>query len=159
MSAWVRASWPSALGALLLFVSNLLALVLAGTLVFTALGYTGIEQGPIGLRGRPTLTIAALLLVVGIPLVANTVGAVLIAMWQGRVETIASEWVSTVPGASVDSVDVVTRDVYIRVRTPTELPPVEGLMSALAGQIPSGVPIHVTTSLGSQIDAGEVGSG
>lgn len=146
-----------AAGALLLFVSNLLALVLAGTLVFAVLGY--LPDGAPNRRRRTAVVVGGLLLAVGIPLAANTVGNVLLQVWQSRVATVAEKWVSGVPGASVESVDIQAPDVYIEIRTPGELPPTAELMEALSGEVPSGVEVYVTTSLGSQIDAGTVDPG
>jgi uncharacterized hydrophobic protein (TIGR00271 family) len=149
-------AYSLAAGALLLFVSNLLALVLAGTLVFTAVGFGGRTEPGLS-RRKAYLTIGILLVVVTVPLIANTAATYLISVWTDRVKTVATQWVSQVPGASIDSVDVVSRNVYVRVQTSGEVPPVDDLTRSLGGQVPDGVSVVVTTSLGEEIDAGVVG--
>jgi len=150
-----------ALGALLLFVSNLLALVLAGSLVFAVLGY-GAEDGeastPALSRRKAYLTIGVLLVVIGVPLVGNTVGAYLVSEWTARTQSAAEQWVSAVQGASISGVDFQSSTLYIEVQTPDDIPPVDDLLADLDGQIPNGIPVVVTTTLGQRIEAGTVGT-
>ncbi|MEZ5185052.1 MAG: DUF389 domain-containing protein [Candidatus Nanopelagicales bacterium] len=150
-----QASYSLAAGAAILFLSNILALVLAGTLVYTVLGYTRKQAGVS--RRKAYLTISLLFVLVAVPLVGNTAVTYLLSVWTTRVETTANEWISAVPGATVESVDVVTSDVYIHVQTPSDLPPVQDLMNSLEGEIPNGIPVIVTTQLGQEIEAGTVG--
>ena len=149
-------AYSLATGALLLFVSNLLALVLAGTLVYTAIGLGGDTEPGLS-RRKAYLTIGILLVVVTVPLIANTTATYLINVWTNRVQTVATQWVSQVPGASISGVEVVSSEVYVNVQTTGDVPPVDELTSSLAGQIPDGIPVVVTTSLGEEIDAGVVG--
>lgn len=145
-----------ALGALLLFVSNLLALVLAGTLVFAAVGHTAQRRDRS--RRRAYLAIGLLLLLVGLPLGANTAATYLLSVLTQRVQTVAEEWLAQTPGASVAGVDFVSNKIYVDVQTPGDLPPLDELLSGLEGQVPSGLPVVVVTSLGQRIDAGTVGA-
>ncbi len=149
-------AYSLATGALLLFVSNLLALVLAGTLVYTAIGLGGDTEPGLS-RRKAYLTIGILLVVVAVPLIANTTATYLINVWTNRVQTVATQWVSQVPGASINGVEVASREVYVNVQTTGDVPPVDELTSSLAGQIPDGISVVVTTSLGEEIDAGVVG--
>ncbi|WP_448630530.1 DUF389 domain-containing protein [Cellulomonas soli] len=147
-----------ALGALLLFVSNLLALVLAGTLVFATVGYGTEQDATLGRpRRRAALTVGLLLVLVGLPLAANTVAAYLLTVLTGRVQAVADEWVSTVPGASVVDVELASTTFEVDVQTPGAVPPVGDLVDALVGQVPDGMSVVVTTSLGERIEAGAVG--
>lgn len=147
-----------AMGALVLFMSNFVALVLAGSLVFTVGGYAiepaGTEQLS---RRRANLAIGLLLVVVLVPMAVNTAGAYLIDRWTQRVQSTASEWIKEEPGATVTSVSVVDRSVYVRVQTPGGLPPLDELVSDLGGKIPNGVPVIVVTTLGQEMHAGVVG--
>lgn len=153
-----QGSYHLAFGATVLFLSNILALVLAGTLVYTVLGYTREATDRAGVSRRKTyLTLSLLFVLVAVPLVGNTAATYLLSVWTTRVETAADAWISTVPGATIEGVDVVTTDVYIRVQTPNNLPPVDSLLTSLQGQIPDGIPVIVTTQLGQQIEAGTVG--
>ena len=148
-----------ATGALVLFVSNFVALVLAGTLVFTSAGYAA-EAGHAKQlsRRRAYLAIGMLLVVVLVPMGANTVGAYLVNLWTERVQSTAERWIAQQPGASIESVTVVSKTVYVHVQTPGALPPTQELVADLDGQIPNGIPIVVTTTVGQHIDAGVVGT-
>jgi uncharacterized hydrophobic protein (TIGR00271 family) len=146
-----------AVGALLLFLSNLLALVLAGTVVYAVLGYGVVVTGPDKARRRARVTVSVLFLVVVLPLVANTVSTYLISVWTSRVQTIASSWISGVPDASVTSVDTQSRTFYVHIRTTGDLPPMADLLDALDGQVPDGLRVVVDSRVGRQIDAGTVG--
>jgi len=147
-----------ALGALVLFLSNFVALVLAGTLVFTVAGYAA-EAGQVKQlsRQRAYLAIGVLLVAVLVPMAVNTVGAYLVDRWTQRVQSTAEQWIAQQPGASIESVTVESRTIYVNVQTPGGLPPTRELVAELDGQIPSGLPIVVTTTLGEHISAGVVG--
>ncbi len=149
-----------ALGALLLFLSNLLALVLAGTLVFTVLAFQGAAERTDGAgasRRKTYLSLGILTVLVAVPLIGNTLGNLYLSVLTGRVESIAQQWLDAEPGASVSAVDLSGSDLVIEVQTPDEVPPVDGLVADLAGQVPNGFSVVVTTTLGQRIDAGTVG--
>jgi len=146
------------LGALVLFLSNLLALVLAGTLVYAATGYTAEAAAEAsGPRRRTYLSIAVVFVLVALPLVLNTVANYVLAVMTQRVETAADAWVEPVPGAEVLGVQVQGDRVLIEVRAPTDLPPTQDLLDSLEGQVPSGVTVLVDTSLGERLRIGVVG--
>ncbi|MEO8518685.1 MAG: TIGR00341 family protein [Dermatophilaceae bacterium] len=158
-----QGQWELALGAFVLFASNMVAMVLAGTLTFTAYGYAtdvateGARGG--GLRRRRAYTaIAASLVLVLIPLLANTVATTLVALWTQRVSDTAQAWVGRVPGARVTGVTAVSRTAVISILCPGDPPSVSDLMKALDGQVPDGIKIVVDSSVGKQIDAGVVGA-
>lgn len=147
-----------ATGALLLFLSNLLALVLAGTLVYTTLELQEHAITRAGAsRRKAYLTLSILLVLVAVPLVANTAATYLLNVWSNRVHSTADAWAAQVPEARVTDVSVVSRTVYVTVQTPGPLPPADDLVSRLDGQIPNGIPVALKTSLGEQIEAGVVG--
>ncbi|MCX5417596.1 DUF389 domain-containing protein [Streptomyces sp. NBC_00059] len=150
-----QTAWWLALGALVLFVSNLLALVFAGMVVFAALGYTQAraQRAP----RRAYIMLGLLFGAVLLPLGANTMTTVLLETWTSRTRSTAERWLSDTPGASVTSVDARSRTLYVHVRGPGDLPPITDLLGDLEGQIPDGVPIVVDTTRGEQITAGKVG--
>ncbi|MFG3659376.1 DUF389 domain-containing protein [Streptomyces sp. NPDC047706] len=152
-------AWWLALGALVLFLSNLFALVFAGMVVFAFLGYTHAAKQRAHHRGprRAYVMLGLLFTAVLLPLAANTVATVLLNTWTVRARSAAEQWLRQTPGAAVTSVDAQSRTLYIHVRSPSDLPPIEGLLSSLKGSIPDGVPIVVDTTRGRQITAGEVG--
>lgn len=88
-----------ALGALILFLSNFVALVLAGTLMFTAGGYAQEMADTHQLsRRRAGLAISLMLVVVLVPLVANTAANLAVTLWTARVQAAAKEWIAAEPG-------------------------------------------------------------
>jgi uncharacterized hydrophobic protein (TIGR00271 family) len=150
-------AYALATGAFLLFASNLLALVLAGTLVFTGTGY-GVDLSPgRGSRRRLRLTVSLVFAIVALPLVLNTAVNYALAVLTARVHTVAESWVSQVDGASVTDVAFSGRSIEIDIRTPGEVPETEDLLRDLSGRIPAGIPVVVLTSVGNTIDAGVVG--
>jgi uncharacterized hydrophobic protein (TIGR00271 family) len=150
-----------AFGALVLFLSNLVALVLAGTLVFTVLVFREASGavGPSSARRKTFLSLAILTVVVAVPLVGNTLGTLYLALLTGQVEAVADAWIGQTPDASVQEVTFSGSDLVVQVQTPGDLPPVSALVRDLQGVVPSGVEVTVTTTLGQQIDAGPIGSG
>lgn len=148
-----------AFGALILCVSNMLALILAGSLLFTTLGYSrGQATAASGSRRRAYLTIGVLLVVVLVPLVTNTVGVYFVNIWSNRVHESASAWLADTPGASVQSVEFHADTFEVRVQTPSDVPPIDELMADLDGKVPNGLSVAVTTSLGEDIDGGVIGN-
>ncbi len=146
-----------AIGALILFLSNFVALVLAGTLVFTAYGYTA-EARAGGLRRRHAYSaIAVGVVLVLVPLVANTVGNALVALWTQRIQVAAEEWVAQAPGGRVVDVTVQSLTAVVEVEVPGSVPDVDSLLASLEGQVPNGVEIVVDAGVGERIDVGVVG--
>jgi uncharacterized hydrophobic protein (TIGR00271 family) len=146
-----------ALGALILFLSNLIALVLAGTLVYATLGAREPGRPTGGPRRRAYLTIGILLVVVGIPLVGNTVGTFLVSLYTERAQTAAQQWLGSASGGEVQSVDFQSDELHINVQVPGALPPTNTLMSTLNAELPGGVTVVVNSSLGASVTAGQTG--
>ena len=149
-----------ALGALLLFLSNLVALVLAGTLIFAALGYSDEAarlSRKVGARRQSAFVLWTVAVLVLLPLAANSVLVAGIHIWTERARAVAEDWVSGQPGTAVQDVEFVGGALRIDVRTPGELPSTTDLLSALEGEIPDGVPIVVDTTFGDEIEVGAVG--
>lgn len=148
----------SAVGALLLFISNFLALVLAGTAVFAVLGYAGDVVEETGRsRSRAYGTIGILLALVSIPLVANTVVAYQISVWSDRIHQSADDWIDGVPEASVSDVDSSGTTFYIHVDSPGDLPPTDELLDRLEGRIPDTVVIVLDENTGREVELGTLG--
>lgn len=146
-------AWWLALGALVLFISNLLALVFAGMVVFAAIGTGARARGP----RKAYVALGVLFAAVGVLLAANTAGTVLVHVWTSRTRAAAADWLADTPGAQVTDVQARSRTLYVTVRTPGDLPPVDTLLTALADQVPDGVPVVVVTTEGRSIRAGTVG--
>jgi uncharacterized hydrophobic protein (TIGR00271 family) len=144
-----------ALGALLLFLSNLVALVLAGTFVFAVLGYAA--HGATGSRRSARVTLALLFLAILLPLGLNSAVAVYVEAWSARIEDVAVRWVADVPGAAIEGVDRHSARFRVLVRAPGELPPTEELLRLLEGEVPDGVGVEVQRTTGETVDLGPVG--
>ncbi|MBB4915693.1 DUF389 domain-containing protein [Streptosporangium saharense] len=146
-----------ALGALVLFLSNLVSLVFAGTFVFTVLGYT---ERPVADRAR-TRSIAAfggLGVLLAVVLALSTALHYRVASWKDQVGRRAAEWLTAAPGATVIGVRLESTTFWIDVRAPGDLPPVADLRARLRGAVPDGFPVVVEVTRGRRIDVGRVGS-
>ena len=152
-----------AMGALLLFVSNLVSMVIAGTVLFAALGYASeAEQQAhrVGAERKSFLTLGILLALVLVPLAANTALVVVLHGLSTRIESVAETWLAGSPQAEVTDVEYTASAFRVDVRTPPgQLPPTQQLLGALEGQVPDGLRIVVDTTYGEEIDAGSTGSG
>lgn len=137
-----------AAGALVLFLSNVLALVVTATAVLVVAGYGARTRTGARRRGA-YLTMALVLVVVAIPMVLNTMSS----LWAGQVADAAQRWLGDVPGAVVTDVswhgDVATVDVL----GPAELPPVEDLQETVDALVPWHPQLRVVHTVGSRIDA------
>lgn len=147
-----------ALGALLLFLSNLISMVTAGTIVFAALAYAEADRRHRGASARARTVLAAMLLLVAIPLVANTLITIQVSVWTARVESQAQEWISGVDGAAVTGVTSHGRTFTVSVHTSGGLPDLETLRESLRTEVPAQVRIIVETTEGDVVVVGEVGS-
>lgn len=148
-----------ALGALLLFVSNIIALVIGGTTFFAALGYASPTQQEVavGADRRSRRTLWALLAIVLVPLTVNTVAVGLLHNYATHVQKAAKVWLAETPGASVTDVSTGGSTFVISILTPVDPPPAEELMARLRGKVPSYVRITIDQSTGRTTDLGEVG--
>lgn len=145
-----------ALGALLLFVSNLLALVVAGMVVFAVLGYR--QEGTERTSARRTrLALGLLMTAVLVPLAGNSVFAYLVTGWTAAAESAGEDWLADLPGATVTGVELRGTALHVSVLGPAELPPVEDLLAALEGEVPDGLEVVVDATVGGEVEAGRVG--
>lgn len=150
-------SFALAAGALVLYLSNLLAMVLAGTIVFSVLVIQRMDNKEEGSRRKAVATILLLMVVITVPLATNTVINYLVTIWDQRITKATSEWLEAVPGATVEDVDFASNKILIRVQSPEDLPPTSDLTKSLEGKVPNGIPVVVTTTVGQDIEAGVTG--
>jgi uncharacterized hydrophobic protein (TIGR00271 family) len=153
-----QGSFTLALGALMLFVSNLVSMVVAGMFVFTVLGYTTeIFEDSGRAPAKTYVAIGGLFVVVLVFLGVNSVLNYLVTRWENAVTATATDWLDAAPGASVDGVDLHSTTFEIEVMSPVDLPPTEDLLEALAGKVPDGFKIKISDTRGQTIEAGSVG--
>lgn len=151
-----------AAGAMLLFLSNFVALVLAGTFVFAALGYADAADADADpARRSPTIrakvVLGTLAVAVAVPLLISTGVSVWANQLDHRATVEADAWLEPLPGTAVTEVTVSFPEVVVEVRTPGEIPPVDDLRERLAEVVP-GWRLVVETRLGERLDVGDVPS-
>jgi len=145
-----QGQWNDALGAMLLFLSNVFALVIAGSIVFTMAGYAR-EPGSsrIANRRRAYIVVTVLAVIIALPLAANSIASVALARWSVAIQDTAVTWLEDEPGARVYEVqwsgiaatlDVTTDDGAV--------PPIEDLRDALSTALPGFVGLVVDVGQG-----------
>lgn len=103
-----------ALGATVLFASNVLALIAAGSLVYTLAGYRG-SSGPLGrARVRAYIVLTVLTVLIAIPLALNSWLVQLSAITQETTET----WIDDAGGGEVTDVQWHGTGAVVRIQTP-----------------------------------------
>jgi uncharacterized hydrophobic protein (TIGR00271 family) len=153
-----------ALGALLLFASNVVAIVLTGTLVFSAYGYVrdarrSAEAAGVGTfrRAHANLVVALTVAAVTIPLAVNTIYGVIVNRWLDQSRAAASAWVRSDPGTQLLDVTLQGDDTYIfTIQGPGTGPSPSGLVSRLSGALPGGTHVVVDHVNGTTVNAGTV---
>ena len=150
------------LGALLLFLSNLVSMVIAGTVLFAALGYSADADRRarrVGAERKSSLTLVLVLVAVLVPLAVNTALVLVLHSWSGRIQTAAEGWLAGTPQAQVTDVQFSSSAFRVEVRVPPgKLPPTDDLLRALDGQVPDGLVIMVDTTYGEEVEVGRTGS-
>ena len=147
-----------AAGALLLFGSNVVALVIASAVVFTGAGYAGdAAQARVdsGGRRRPRRVVvvgAVAVVVVALPMIANSVQAALADVWAGQVRAAAEEWLAGTPGADVEDVFWQGTDVVVEVRGPGDVPDVATLQAAADDLVPWDPEVVVVHTVGERVE-------
>ncbi|MBB3039986.1 putative hydrophobic protein (TIGR00271 family) [Hoyosella altamirensis] len=140
------------LGALLLFLSNVAALITACVLVLAISGYTAAAQHDGAFRrGHAYLAVGAFLVVVAIPITVNTVTQIVVAKWVSDVRTAATIWIADTPRGHVEKVDSNGARITVDVRSPDLPPPLEVLMSDLERTVPSWLEVTIVHTQGERI--------
>lgn len=148
--------WGSALGAFLLFASNVVAMVLAGTILFTLYGYHREALGAPGFhKRRAYLVIVASLVAILVPLGIATANVVRLQLWQGRASTVAGAWASDYGYALLD-VEFRGSDLVVVVEGTGSPPPTGELLELLRGDVPGGTTVIVNSVTGRRGEAGKV---
>jgi len=145
-----QGQWSDALGALVLFLSNVLALVIAGSIVFTMGGYAR-EPGssPIANRRRAYIIVTLLAIVVALPLAANSALSIALAKWSVAIQETAVTWLDGQDGARVYDVGWSGLTATLDVTTDDgSVPPIEDYREALATVVPSYVGVVIDVGQG-----------
>ncbi|TIC88541.1 TIGR00341 family protein [Nocardioides sp. GY 10113] len=145
--------WGLALGATLLFVSNLLALVLAGATVFAVLGYADEATRSRGQsRRRAYAVLTGLMVAVLVPLLANTFLNYVFANYTRTAKEVAQEWIADIPGAEVTDVSAEGLVLVVSVKAPGELPPIDDLRAALDDRLLDVFGVRLESTVGTKTE-------
>lgn len=145
--------WGDALGALWLFLSNVVALVIAGSIVFTLAGYARDPgSSPVANRRRAYLIVTVLTVIVALPLAANSIVSVALARWSVTIQQTTTDWLGDDPGARVYGVDWTGATATVEVATDDgRTPPIDDLRTALDTAIPSFVGVVLDVGQGVEV--------
>ena len=142
--------WEDALGALLLFLSNVVALVIASSVVFTVAGYAR-EPGssPDANRRRAYTVVAVLTAIIAIPLAFNSIASVAIARWSVSIQQTTQTWLEGEKGARTYAVTWSGLEATLAVTTDDgSVPPLDDLQAAMSGVVPSFVGVVIDVGQG-----------
>ncbi|MFC9514425.1 TIGR00341 family protein [Nocardiaceae bacterium NPDC056970] len=135
-----------ALGAGVLFASNVVAMIITSTVVFVTTGYAA-AAGTTDRRGRAYLVLAAALVVVAVPMVVNSLSS----LWARQISTATAQWLGGRPGAEVTDVTLHGRTATVAVLGPADLPPVEDLQKTVDDLIPLSPEVVIVHTVGERI--------
>lgn len=135
-----------ALGAFILFASNMIAMIITATVVLVATGYA--HEAGVGeaRRGRAYAVLAAALALVAVPMVVNSLSS----LWADRIANATREWLTDVPGAQVTEVTLHSDTATVNVLAPTDLPAVEQLQRKVDGIVPWNPRVVIVHTVGSR---------
>ncbi len=148
-----QGQWGDALGALVLFLSNVIALVIAGSIVFTMGGYAK-DPGSslVANRRRAYIVVTVLAIIVALPLAANSLVTVALARWSVAIQQAAVDWLQDEPGARVYDVEWTGLTATIDVLTDDgAVPPIEDFRDRLSDVVPDFVGVVVDVGQGVEI--------
>lgn len=138
-----------ALGALILFASNMVVLIIAAVVVLMAAGYARESAASTGARwrGRAYAALTVVLVAVGIPMALNTVTS----LWANQVQALAESWLGDTPEAEVSQVTWSGHGLLVEVRSPEELPDIAELQDAVNRALLTDPPVTVVHTVGERI--------
>jgi uncharacterized hydrophobic protein (TIGR00271 family) len=126
-------SAPSlALGAFVLFASNVVAMIITAAVVFIGADYHARAGDHRRQRARAYLLLAIALIVVAVPMVVNSLSS----LWASQVYSATENWLADTAGAEVSDVIWQGNKVTITVLGPPPLPPVDDLKKSVADLVP-----------------------
>lgn len=141
-----------AVGAFVLFASNVVALVITAMIVLFAAGYGREAQADgTGSRARAYVLLAVAVVVVTIPMVLNSLSS----LWARQIATATQDWLADIPDAQVTGVTWQGDTATVTVLGPAELPPIEDLEKSVDALVPWDPTLQVVHTVGGRFDAGK----
>ena len=139
-------------GALVLFLTNVAAILIAGTVVFAAAGYqkeAAVHDSRVTKRARRVIIVFVIALL--IPLTAASVRTALYENWVLSATAATEAWVAG-SAWTLDSVRVEGSDIVITALGPGDPPPAEELRDRLRRDVPEVVPVRLIEESGRVTD-------
>jgi uncharacterized hydrophobic protein (TIGR00271 family) len=139
-----------AVGAFLLFLTNAAAIMLGGMLVFTAAGYErGASRAP-GRRNHARLVVAALIIVVVVPLTISSVRSYRYLRWTNATEAATQRWVEGT-GWHVTSVHRTGDEIVATVIGQGSPPAIPAFRTLVRRTVPGDVTVRLIESNGTNV--------
>ncbi len=136
-----------ALGAFVLFASNVVAMIITATIVLLGAGYAADAQAAAARRGRSFAILGAALVLVAIPMVINSLST----LWAGQIAEATGDWLRDEPGAQVTDVTLQSDTATISVLGPEQLPPVEELQRRVDDLVPWNATVVIVHNVGARV--------
>ncbi|MDJ0396625.1 TIGR00341 family protein [Rhodococcus sp. G-MC3] len=137
-----------AAGALVLFASNVIAMIITATIVFIAAGYARESEAATGNHRRRAYAVLAMaLVVVSVPMVVNSLST----LWAQQVYALADDWLADIPDAEVTAVNWQGGTATVSVLGPATLPPMTELEDSVDAIIPWNTDVQVVHTYGARV--------
>lgn len=148
--------WGGAWGALLLFAANVVAMIVAGTVVFTLYGYHRAARQAPGFRKRGAyVVIAVFVAAILVPLGLATATAAREQSALTQAAAAARPWAAGY-GYALRDVRFEGPDLDVMIEGTGPQPPGGRLLARLRGRVPAGTPVVVDTIAGGLVPIGDV---
>lgn len=121
-----------ALGAFVLFASNMVAMIVTATVVLVVVGYAREAGAGEARRGRAYAVLVTGLIIVAVPMVVNSLSS----LWAGQIAGAARIWLGDESVSQVTDVSLQQRTALVHVLSPEKLPPVDELQSTVDDLVP-----------------------
>jgi uncharacterized hydrophobic protein (TIGR00271 family) len=134
-----------ALGAFLLFLTNLVSIILAAMIVFGLTGFAPISRMKENANEikRVAITVSIAAILIAIPLAFTVSSVITTATHQANAQKAAEEWLEDSPALELFRVEVKGSDVSIVVTGPQNIPPIQDLEDALSESVGKPVTVEV----------------
>lgn len=144
--------WDLARGALILFLTNAAAIIVAGVLVFSAAGYRRLAgaRAP-GIGRRAKILIATFLIVLVIPLGVTSLRTYRYQRWIGATDAAVHQWVRGTDW-QVGNVNQVGDQIHAEVIGSGATHPIADLRRAVRRSVPASVTVKVVEESGHTTD-------
>ncbi|EON30508.1 hypothetical protein GTC6_22342 [Gordonia terrae C-6] len=137
-----------AIGAFILFASNMIAMIITCAVVLVFARYHDVADVGRRRRRRAYVVLSAAFVLVAAPMVLNSLSAV----WARQVYDATEQWLADTPGAEVSGVTWHGDTATISVLGPEELPPLSELEESVHDLLPWESDIVVIHDVGERLD-------